>query len=74
MRAAAMQPEFDVAWAMSLDLFGKSDSVRSEKYVEWGLRKYTNSEARKRFIDKMTPQLNAMGLQIPEDGKLRKFL
>ncbi len=72
--AATIQPELDIAWAMSLDLFGKSDSARSEKYVEWGLRKYTNREARSRFIDKMAPQLEAMGLQIPENGKLRKFL
>ncbi len=72
--AVASQSEFDIAWAMSLDLFGKSDSVRSEKYVEWGLRKYTNHEARSRFVAKMAPQLQAMGWRIPEHGKLRKFL
>lgn len=72
--AVAVQPEFEIAWAMSLDLFGKSDSVRSDKYVEWGLRTYTNSDARRRFIERMAPQLEAMGLHIPEAGKLRKFL
>ncbi len=72
--SAAVQTDFEVAWAMSLDLFGKSDSARSEKYVEWGLRQYTNGEARKRFIAKMTPQLEVLGLQVPADDKLRKFL
>lgn len=53
---AQVQAELSkVWWAVSLDLFGKSNSERSERYVYWGLRKYTNEEARQRFIKYMVP-------------------
>ncbi len=71
--ASAIQSEFEFAWAMSLDLFGKSDSTRSERYVEWGLRKYTNREARERFIRKMSPELQMLGFEVPANSRLRKF-
>lgn len=70
----AVQEEFDVAWNMSLDLFGKSDSERSKKYVQWGLRKYTNADARNRFVESIRPHLKKIGLQIPKDESRRKFL
>ena len=71
--AKNIQEEFDTAWSMSLDLFGNSESERSRRYVHWGLRKYTNSEARSRFIANMEPKLKSLGLSIPEIGSNRKF-
>jgi ring-1,2-phenylacetyl-CoA epoxidase subunit PaaA len=71
----AIQAEVDKAWAMALDLFGKSDSERSRAYLRWGLRQYSNEEARQRFIRLMTPRLEALGLRVPGATDVqRKFL
>ena len=71
----AIQAEVDKAWAMALDLFGKSDSERSRAYLRWGLRQYSNEEARQRFITLMTPRLEALGLRVPGATDVqRKFL
>lgn len=70
----AAQKDFEVAWAMSLDLFGKSDSERSKAYVKWGLRQHSNQEARELFIKKMVPKLEALGLRMPSHEANRKFL
>jgi ring-1,2-phenylacetyl-CoA epoxidase subunit PaaA len=70
----AAQSDFEIAWSMSLDLFGKSDSERSKSYVHWGLRQYSNQDARENYIEKMTPKLEALGLRIPTDTALRKFI
>ncbi len=72
---AAIQDEFDRAWAMALDLFGKSDSPRSQAYLRWGLRQYSNEEARQRFIALLTPRCEALGLRVPGATDVpRKFL
>lgn len=68
------QKEFEEAWAMSLDLFGDSNSERSKQYLKWGLRKYSNGEARERFIKKMSPVIEALGFVIPVKELGRKFL
>jgi ring-1,2-phenylacetyl-CoA epoxidase subunit PaaA len=72
--AKAAQSEFELSWAMTLDLFGDSNSVRSKEYVKWGLRKYSNHDAREIFIAKFEPRLIALGLLIPPYGLNRKFL
>lgn len=72
--ASAVQPEFEIAWAMSLDLFGRSDSERSAAYLKWGLRRLSNQAARERYIEKMTPTLSLLGLSVPKNHALRKFL
>ena len=72
--AEAAQKDFEVAWAMSLDLFGKSGSERSKAYVKWGLRQHSNQEARELFIAKLVPQLEALGLCMPPHAANRKFL
>mgnify|MGYP006274931983 FL=1 len=69
-----VQSEFETAWNMSLDLFGRSNSERSKKYVKWGLRRYSNEEARSRFIEKMLPEIKRLGLNVSGDDSKRKFL
>jgi ring-1,2-phenylacetyl-CoA epoxidase subunit PaaA len=71
---ARVQETLPRAWAVSLDLFGKSDSERSRRYVQWGLRKYTNDEARQRYIEQTVPKVEALGLEIPDVAHLRKFM
>jgi ring-1,2-phenylacetyl-CoA epoxidase subunit PaaA len=61
-------------WPVALDVFGTSDSRRSQRYVAWRLRRYTNEEARTRFIEMTRPKLNALGLMVPAASNNRKFL
>jgi ring-1,2-phenylacetyl-CoA epoxidase subunit PaaA len=72
--AEAAQKDFDLAWVMSLDLFGNSDSERSKLYLKWGLRQHSNHDARELFKKKMIPKLEALGLKIPTSTEARKFL
>jgi ring-1,2-phenylacetyl-CoA epoxidase subunit PaaA len=72
--AAAAQADFEETWSMALDLFGDSKSERSQQYLKWGLRQYSNGESRERFIRKMTPQLEALGFTVPLGTTNRKFL
>jgi len=61
-------------WPVALDVFGKSDSRRSRLHVKWRLRKYTNEEARRRFVESTRPKLEALGLDVPSDTENRRFL
>jgi ring-1,2-phenylacetyl-CoA epoxidase subunit PaaA len=61
-------------WAVALDVFGKSNSHRSRLYVTWRLRRYTNEEARQRFVAMAKPKLLQLGLDVPDDLENRKFV
>lgn len=61
-------------WPVTLDMFGKSNSKRSELYLKWGLRKYSNEEARQRFMAITKPKIEKLGLVIPDDLKNRAFV
>ena len=71
---ALIQAALERWWPVSLDVFGRSDSKRSELYVRWGLRKYSNEEARQRFIKNTVPRLEELGLTVPDHRKNRKYL
>ena len=60
-------------WPVALDVFGKSDSRRSQLYVKWRLRKYTNEQARNRFIETTVPKLERLGLEVPNHTANRRF-
>lgn len=70
----AAQTNFEKAWSMSLDLFGDSKSERSKQYLKWGLRQYSNAEARERFIAQKRPELDSLGFEIPNNQSSRKFI
>jgi ring-1,2-phenylacetyl-CoA epoxidase subunit PaaA len=61
-------------WPVALDVFGRSDSKRSRIYVKWRLRKYTNEEARSRYMEAMVPKLQQLGLDVPDPLANRQFL
>lgn len=61
-------------WPVALDVFGKSDSKRSQLYVKWRLRKYTNEQARDRFIENTVPKLERLGLEVPSHTANRRFV
>jgi ring-1,2-phenylacetyl-CoA epoxidase subunit PaaA len=53
-------------YPMSLDMFGSSESRRSERFIHWGIKKRTNVEARQAYINEVNPMIEAMGLEIPD--------
>lgn len=63
---AEAQIALDRLWPHLLALFGHAQSKRSLAYVKWGLRTTTNGELRQRFITKILPRLESLGLRVPE--------
>lgn len=61
-------------WAISLDLFGPSNSRKSPVLVKYGLRKKTNEQARQDYIKRMAPRLEELGFTIPDEKEGRKFI
>jgi len=49
----------------ALDMFGHSNSETSRRAIEYGLKRWTNEEARQRFIDEVTGLVAALGLALP---------
>jgi ring-1,2-phenylacetyl-CoA epoxidase subunit PaaA len=71
---AEAQQALERMWPATLDVFGRTDSRRSRLYLQWGLRKYANDEARRRFSEKTRPKLQELGLRVPDDGANRKYV
>ncbi len=49
----------------ALDMFGHSHSETSRRAIEMGLKRWTNEEARERYIQEITPLVRSMGLELP---------
>jgi ring-1,2-phenylacetyl-CoA epoxidase subunit PaaA len=61
-------------YIVGLDMFGLSGSARTERYIEWGLKRRTNEEARRQYIAEMEPKIAALGLVVPDRLEGRKYL
>lgn len=70
---AKVQKAIDAWYVKALDMFGRSDSYRSERYRQWGLKRRTNAQARDEYIKEVNPLIEKMGLQIPDPNTGRKF-
>jgi 1,2-phenylacetyl-CoA epoxidase catalytic subunit len=51
----------------ALDMFGHSNSETSRRAIEFGLKRWTNDEARRRFIEEVRGVLGSMGLASPPE-------
>ena len=71
---AAAQRAIDKWYVVGLDMFGRSNSARDERYIEWGLKHRTNGQMRDAYIAEMDPKIQALGLQLPDKLEGRKFL
>lgn len=58
----------------ALDMFGRSESKRAERYHFWGLKRRTNAQAREQYIAEVTPLIAGMGLDVPDGLAGRKYL
>jgi len=59
-------------YAKGLDMFGRSDSRRSDRYIYWGLKRRTNVQAREQYMKEVNSLIQQMGLQVPDpnDGRI----
>ncbi len=61
-------------YVKGLDMFGNSNSKRSERYRYWGLKRRTNTEAREEYRKEVNALLEDMGLQVPDPNEGRLYL
>jgi ring-1,2-phenylacetyl-CoA epoxidase subunit PaaA len=69
-----VQKALDFWYVKALDMFGRSDSTRDQRYVHWGLKRRTNAQAREEFIQEVNPLIEKIGLKIPDPLKGRQYL
>ena len=71
---AEAQAAVDKMYPRGLDMFGKSDSRRSEQFRKWGIKARANAESRQAYRDTVDPAIVALGLTLPDPEKDRHFL
>lgn len=71
---AQVQRGLDHMYPRALDMFGKSDSKRSQEFVEWGIKKRTNPEARAEYMAEMGEVIESLNIKEPDPMKNRRFL
>ncbi|HEV8342326.1 MAG TPA: Phenylacetic acid catabolic protein [Candidatus Binatia bacterium] len=70
----SVQKALDFWYTKALDMFGRSDSTRDQRYIYWGLKRRTNTQARQEYIEEVNPLIEKMGLRIPDPLKGRQYL
>lgn len=73
-RKEKVQKAVNFWYPKGLDMFGKSVSPRSERYIHWGLKRRPNAVARQQYKDEVDALLTKMGLTIPDPNKGRLYL
>jgi|SRR5262245_32303410 len=69
-----IQKSVDFWYSKALDMFGRSDSERSNRYCHWGLKRRSNTQARWEFQKEVDPLIEKMGLIIPDPSVNRQYL
>jgi len=69
-----IQKVVDLWYPKALDMFGNTNSRRSERYRQWGLKRRTNAVAREQYIREVNPLIEAMGLSVPDPTVGRDFV
>ncbi len=69
-----VQKAINFWYVKGLDMFGKSDSYRSERYRQWGLKRRSNTQAREEYIKEVNPLIEQMGLKVPDPNKDRLYV
>jgi ring-1,2-phenylacetyl-CoA epoxidase subunit PaaA len=71
---AKVQRALDFWYIKALDMFGRSDSTRDQRYIYWGLKRRTNAQARQEFIQEVDPLIEKLGLVVPDPARGRQYL
>jgi ring-1,2-phenylacetyl-CoA epoxidase subunit PaaA len=69
-----VQKSLNFWYTTGLDMFGRSESTRAERYRQWGLKRRTNAEARQQYLAEVNPLIESMGLDVPDPTAGRKYL
>ena len=69
-----VQKAVDFWYVTGLDMFGRSESRRAERYRYWGLKRRTNAQAREQYQAEVDPLIESMGLQVPDPMAGRRYL
>lgn len=69
-----IQKAVDYWYVKALDMFGRSDSRRSERYCYWGIKRRNNAQAREAYMKEVKPLIEQMGLQVPDPMRGRMYL
>jgi ring-1,2-phenylacetyl-CoA epoxidase subunit PaaA len=69
--AQALLPKW---YSAALDMFGRSDSPNTPKFIQWGLKGVGNSEIRAAYKEYVDRKLAALGLDVPDERRGRRFL
>jgi len=69
-----VQGSLDFWYIKALDMFGRSDSERSNRYYHWGLKRRSNTQARWEFKKEVDPLIQQMGLDVPDPIAGRQYL
>ncbi len=68
-----VQKALDYWYIKGLDMFGRTESRRSERYRYWGLKRRTNAQAREDYINEVNPLIAKMQLEIPDPNEGRLY-
>ena len=68
-----LQKALDYWYVKALDMFGRAESKRSERYRYWGLKRRSNEQARKEYIAEVNPLILKLGLQVPEVHEAKRL-
>lgn len=68
------QAMVDKWYPIGLDMFGRSESPRSERYRYWGLKRRSNAEARAQYQAECAQVLTELGLTVPAETQNRRHL
>lgn len=69
-----VQQALNFWYAKALDMFGRSDSERDQRYIYWGLKRRTNAQARQEYIQEVNPLIGRIQLKVPDLSAGRHYL
>jgi ring-1,2-phenylacetyl-CoA epoxidase subunit PaaA len=61
-------------YAAALDMFGRSDSPNTPKFIKWGLKGVGNAEIRLSYKAYVDTKIAALGLDVPDELRGRRFV
>jgi ring-1,2-phenylacetyl-CoA epoxidase subunit PaaA len=70
---ARVQKAIDYWYVKGLDMFGRDESRRSERYRHWGLKRRTNRQQRAEYTAEVNGLITDMGLEIPDPSEGRLY-
>jgi len=71
---AAAQERLKKWWPAALDMFGRSSSTNAPQYVKWGIKSHGNEGLRRKYIAEAVPEIEMLGLAVPDNLANRRYL